>query len=92
MVTWRHDIVADFCSNNLALLTINSILGLVLLITFYVRQTYYEKNLSSLSVTQFMPGWNVVIFWFNPLQPGVAFPYPRKTSENLKVFRCFLGV
>ena len=46
MVTWRHDIVADFYSNNLGLLTINSILGLVLLITFYVRQTYYEKNLS----------------------------------------------
>ena len=59
MVTWHHDIVADFYSNNLGLLTINSILGLVLLITpgnnlsyhknllsFYVRQTYYEKNLS----------------------------------------------
>ena len=23
---------------------------------------------------------------FNPLQPGVAFSYPLKTSENLKVF------
>ena len=23
---------------------------------------------------------------FNPLQPGVAFIYPLKTSENLKVF------
>ena len=23
---------------------------------------------------------------FNPLQPGVAFQYPLKTSENLKVF------
>ena len=28
----------------------------------------------------------------NPLQPGVAFLYPLKTSENLKVFRCFQGV
>ena len=27
----------------------------------------------------------------NPLQPGVAFLYPLKTSENLKVF-CFQGV
>ena len=30
--------------------------------------------------------------FFNPLQPGVAFLYPLKTSENLKVFRCFQGV
>ena len=28
----------------------------------------------------------------NPLQPGVAFLYPLKTSENLKVFWCFQGV
>ena len=28
----------------------------------------------------------------NPLQPGVAFPYSLKTSENLKVFWCFQGV
>ena len=28
---------------------------------------------------------------FNPLQPGVAFPYPLKTSENLKVLWGFLG-
>ena len=28
---------------------------------------------------------------FNPLQPGVAFLYPLKTSENLKVFWCFQG-
>ena len=27
----------------------------------------------------------------NPLQPAVAFLYPLKTSENLKVFWCFLG-
>ena len=28
----------------------------------------------------------------NPLQPGVAFLYLLKTSENLKVFWCFQGV
>ena len=28
----------------------------------------------------------------NPLQPGVAFLYPLKTSENLKVFWYFQGV
>ena len=28
----------------------------------------------------------------NPLQPGVAFLYPLKTSENLKVFLYFQGV
>ena len=27
----------------------------------------------------------------NPLQPGVAFLHPLKTSENLKVFWCFQG-
>ena len=27
----------------------------------------------------------------NSLQPGVAFQYPLKTSENLKVFWCFQG-
>ena len=59
MVTWSDDIIANFYSNNLGLLTINSILGLVLLITtgndlsyhknllpFYVHQTYYKKMLS----------------------------------------------
>ena len=29
---------------------------------------------------------------FNPLQPGVAFLYSLKTSENLKAFGCFQGV
>ena len=29
------------------------------------------------------------IIGFNPLQPGVAYLYPLKTSENLKVFLCF---
>ena len=28
----------------------------------------------------------------NPLQPGIAFLYPLKASENLKVFWCFQGV
>ena len=32
--------------------------------------------------------WNA----FNPLQPGVAYLYPLKTSENFKVFWCFHGV
>ena len=30
--------------------------------------------------------------WFNPLQPGVAYLYPLKTLENLKVSGCFQGV
>ena len=34
---------------------------------------------------------NTINFHFNPLQPGVAFLYPLKTSENLYVF-CFQGV
>ena len=29
---------------------------------------------------------------FNPLQHGVAFPYPLKTSGNLKVSWCFEGI
>ena len=28
----------------------------------------------------------------NPLQPGVVFLYPLKTSKNLRVFWCFQGV
>ena len=34
----------------------------------------------------------LILSEFNPLQPGVAFLYPLKTSENLKVFWCFQGV
>ena len=32
------------------------------------------------------------IFKLNPLQPDVAYLYPLKTSENLKVFECFQEV
>ena len=37
---------------------------------------------------QVMNLWNFVPnnFWVNPLQSGVAFLYPLKTSEKLKVF------
>ena len=34
---------------------------------------------------------SILIVAINPLQPGVAFLYPLKTSENLKVFLCFQG-
>ena len=30
--------------------------------------------------------WQSLQISFNPLQPGVAFLYPLKTSKNLKVF------
>ena len=29
---------------------------------------------------------------FNPLQPGVAYLYPLKSSENFYAFWCFQGV
>ena len=29
---------------------------------------------------------------FNPLQPGVAYLYPLKASENLEVFYVFRGI
>ena len=34
---------------------------------------------------------NKPLIAFNPLQPGVAFLYPSKTSENLQVFLIFSG-
>ena len=42
-----------------------------------------------------MMDWSRVILFqqfINPLQPGLAFLHPLKTSENLKVFWCFQGV
>ena len=31
----------------------------------------------------------VNLYYFNPLQPAVAYLYPLKISENLKFFGCF---
>ena len=43
----------------------------------------------------FLEGTNgsspIIVSNINPLQPGVAFLYPLKTSENLKGFLMFSG-
>ena len=57
------------------------------------RMEYQNKFFMSSSFMNSCPRYMIdcVIFslyfiYFNPLQPGVAFLYPLKTSENLKVF------
>ena len=44
----------------------------------------WRKNLSSFLLA--------LLKYFKPLQPGVAFLYALKTSENLQVFWCFQKV
>ena len=54
----------------------------------WVRATFC-KNQAQLSKILFsVASWTLA---FNPLQPSVAFLYPLKTSEDLKVFWCFQG-
>ena len=55
----------------------------------WVRATFC-KNQAQLSKILFsVASWTLA---FNPLQPSVAFLYPLKTSEDLKVFWCFQRV
>ena len=61
------------------LLTVDYLL-LLLLLKF---QILFAADTSLKILNSFVRWRNVFI---NPLQPGVAFLYPLKTSENLKVF------
>ena len=61
------------------------------------KNTYFEEHLwmaastikKSIDCYQILP---LILSKFNPSQPGVAFLYPPKASEILKVFWCFQGV
>ena len=57
----------------------------------------YMNNIPNFMKTCFPRGkyprkyYEVLFYSFNPLQPDVAYLYPLKTSENVKVFDVFRG-
>ena len=65
------------------------------IITFNVCEKGTDFFISEKLLTLAKQNFPKVLFTFdliNPLQPSVAFLYPLKTSENLRVFWCFQGV
>ena len=63
------------------LLTINRCLSARVMVMSHICSERYFTQLGSLEKLQLNTTEQL-----NPLQPGVAFFYPLKTSENLKVF------
>ena len=55
-------------------------------IVFADNRTLFNKSSDSMSYALLRKSALIYIWHINPLQPGVAYLYPLKTSENVKVF------